>query len=145
MEITASNPVKIKINLKNLLVRATPGSSGYDLKAAIQTPIIIKPGTIELIPTGVKLEMPIGTEAQIRPRSGLALKYGVMASFGTIDADYTGEIKIILISMGKEDFTVNPGDRIAQLVFASVLHPEFVEEELGETKRGTGGFGSTGV
>ena len=148
MEIITSNPAKIKINSRRLLVRATPGSSGYDLRASNEISIILKPGATILVPTGIRVEMPIGVEAQIRPRSGLALKHGIMASFGTIDADYRGEIGVILFNLGKEDFPINPGDRVAQLVFASVLHPTFVEvseEELTQTTRGTGGFGSTGI
>jgi dUTP pyrophosphatase len=124
---------------------ATPDASGADLKSSAQ--MIILPGEYALIPTGVRLAIPRGMEAQVRPRSGLALKHGVtvLNAPGTIDADYRGEIKVMLINHGKAPFSVSPGDRIAQLVFAQVVQAEiFHAEELPESRRGTGGFGSTG-
>ncbi|RWB95635.1 MAG: dUTP diphosphatase [Mesorhizobium sp.] len=111
---------------------------------------LIKPGNYKLIPTGLAIELAPGTEAQCRPRSGMAAKHGIsiVNSPGTIDSDYRGEIKVILINHGSEDFAVNNGDRIAQLVIAPVLRGVFApvgDEQLSETKRGEGGFGSTGV
>ncbi|MGB9839749.1 dUTP diphosphatase [Thermovenabulum sp.] len=126
----------------------TPSSSGMDLFAAVSEEVIIKPGEIKLIPCGFILELPEGYEAQIRPRSGLALKYGitVLNSPGTIDADYRGEVKVILINHGKYDFTVKRGDRIAQMVLSEVIKAEFIEADvLDITERGKGGFGHTGI
>jgi len=124
-------------------------SAGMDLKAAIgEDRISIKPGERMLIPTGLSIALPEGFEAQIRPRSGLAIKNGitVLNSPGTIDADYRGEIKVILINHGQETFTVNHGDRIAQMVFAKVSKISWdVTEKLPDTERGSGGFGSTGI
>ena len=125
----------------------TEGSSGMDLKALIENPIIIKPQSYVLIPTGLSIAIPEDTEIQIRPRSGLAAKssISVLNTPGTIDSDYRGEIKIILFNHGKEEFTVNNNDRIAQMVLMPVLKAEFEEiEELPKTVRGSGGFGSTG-
>ena len=126
----------------------TPSSSGMDLFAAVGDEVMIKPGEIKLIPCGFMMELPEGYEAQIRPRSGLALKYGitVLNSPGTIDADYRGEVKVILINHGKHDFTVKRGDRIAQMVLSEVIKAEFIEAEVLEiTERGKGGFGHTGI
>ena len=123
-------------------------AAGADLKAAIENAVVIKPGERNLIPTGIKLEIPEGYEGQIRPRSGLAIKHGISAlnSPGTIDSDYRGEICVILINHGSEDFVVNPGDRIAQLVIAPVIKAEFeYKNELKSSERGRGGFGSTGT
>jgi len=127
---------------------ATSHAAGMDLLADLATPLTLTPGERILIPTGIAIALPDGYEAQIRPRSGLALKHGVslVNSPGTIDPDYRGEIGIILINHGAEPFTVNPGDRIAQMVFARFERGELVEvEELDETTRGEGGFGHTGV
>ena len=124
---------------------ATEGSSGMDIRASEAA--VIKAGDRGCVPAGLFLEMPEGCEAQIRPRSGLAFKYGVtvLNTPGTIDSDYRGEIKVILINLGKEDFAVEPGDRIAQMVFASVTKAELVRAvELDDTERSDGGFGSTG-
>lgn len=124
---------------------ATEGSSGMDIRASEAA--VIKAGDRGCVPTGLFLEMPEGCEAQIRPRSGLAFKYGVtvLNTPGTIDSDYRGEIKVILINLGKVDFAVEPGDRIAQMVFASVTKAELVRAaELDDTERSDGGFGSTG-
>lgn len=126
----------------------SPLSSGMDLLADVAETITVKPLTRVLIPTGLALEIPAGFEAQIRPRSGLALKNGIalVNAPGTIDADYRGEVAVILINLGGEDFIVKRGDRIAQMVIAPVVQPKLIEvRELGGTERGAGGFGSTGV
>ena len=125
----------------------TEGSSGMDLMALIEKPITIKPQNSALIPTGLSIAIPEDTEVQIRPRSGLAAKnnISVLNTPGTIDSDYRGEIKIILFNHGKEEFTVNNNDRIAQMILMPVLKADFEEvEELPKTIRGSGGFGSTG-
>ena len=124
-------------------------AAGLDVVAAVleTAPVALEPNARALIPTGLALEIPPGYEAQVRPRSGLALKYGVtlLNSPGTIDADYRGELMVIMINHGSEPFLVRRGDRIAQLVIAPVSHVEIVAvEELNETARGQGGFGSTG-
>ncbi len=126
---------------------ATDQSAGMDLAAAIDVDLIIKAGDIQIVPTGIALGLSRGTEAQIRPRSGLAAKNSitVLNSPGTIDADYRGELKVILINHGKSDFTITRGMRIAQMVIAKYEHVILEEaESLEETSRGTGGFGSTG-
>ena len=126
----------------------TQGSAGLDLQAYIKEPIILKPGEIILVPTGLAIALQEGYEAQIRPRSGLALKNGitVLNSPGTIDADYRGEIKVLLINLGEEDFTIIPKMRIAQMIIAPFTRADFQEEiDLTSSQRGTGGFGSTGV
>lgn len=136
-------------NLRNipLPVYATPDSAGMDLTAAIDVSIIIPPGKRMLIPTGIAVALPKGFEAQIRPRSGLAIKSGItlVNSPGTIDADYRGEISVILINHGEEHFTVEPGMRIAQMVIAAYQRITWQEvDDLENTTRGIGGFGSTG-
>jgi len=126
----------------------TEGSSGIDLYAAIDEPVVIKPLERVIIPTGVALELPEGFEAQVRPRSGLALKHGItiLNSPGTIDEDYRGEIKVILINLGQENFLINRGDRIAQLILSKIYRANIVEvEDLSKTKRNDGGFGHTGL
>lgn len=126
---------------------ATKGSAGMDLRANLQEDVVIAPGERKLISTGLKISLPIGYEAQIRPRSGLALKKGVtvLNSPGTVDSDYIGDIGVILINHGEESFTVSNGDRIAQMVIAKHETVEFEQvESLDETERGAGGFGSTG-
>lgn len=126
----------------------TIASAGMDLVAFIDEAITLKPGERVLIPTGISVGIPEGFEAEIRPRSGLALKYGVtiLNTPGTIDSDYRGEVKVILINLGNEDFIVKNGDRIAQMVFKNIVRGLWeVVEELPETKRGKGGFGSTGI
>ncbi len=146
-------PEKIDLKIiaqKNAVVPAykTSGSSGADICAALDVPVIIKKGERALIPTGLSFEIPDGYEIQVRPRSGLALKNGVtvLNSPGTIDSDYRGELKVILANFGQEDFTVNNGDRIAQIVVASVTAANFIKvDSISETLRGAGGFGSTGV
>ena len=142
----------LKINilkLKNNAIlpqKMSEHAAGYDLYSCHDEDIIIKNGEVKLIPTGLAIALPIGFEAQIRPRSGLAIKHqiGVLNSPGTIDADYRGEIKIILFNFGKQDFIITPQTRIAQMVIAKHETIDFVlTEELDETERGEGGFGHT--
>jgi len=126
----------------------TKGSAGMDLQANIDSPITLKPMERALIPTGIYLSIPEGYEAQVRARSGLAIKHGIslVNGIGTIDSDYRGEIGVILINFGNEGFTINPGDRIAQIVFSKYEKAELVEvETLDTTERGKGGFGHTGI
>jgi len=128
----------------------TPGAAGMDLYANVIEDTVIPPGSIHLVPTGIKLALPNGYEAQIRPRSGLALRHGIsmVNSPGTIDADFRGEIQVILINHGREDFVVSRGMRIGQMIINKILQVSFVEtteEKLPETDRGAGGFGHTGV
>jgi dUTP pyrophosphatase len=128
---------------------ATDGAAGLDLRAAVaaDAPVVLAPGARALIPTGFAMAVPQGLEAQVRPRSGLALKNGVscLNSPGTIDSDYRGEVGVILVNHGQEPFTINRGDRIAQMVIARYERAQFVESDsLDETSRGAGGFGSTG-
>ncbi len=126
---------------------ATEHSSGMDLLAAVEKPLVIKPMERVLVPTGIALEIPPGFEAQIRPRSGLAIRHGItlLNTPGTIDADYRGEIKVILINLGSENFVINRADRIAQMVIVPVIKVQLEEvEELSSTERSEGGFGSTG-
>ena len=125
----------------------TPGSAGLDLRAAVSSSLVLSPGQRALIPTGLRFEIPTGWEGQVRPRSGLAVRHGVtvLNSPGTIDSDYRGEVKIILINHGDTPFTIDSGDRIAQLVFASVEQVQLqLVEELTVSTRGAGGFGHTG-
>jgi len=126
---------------------ATEGAAGMDLRANIDTPIVLHPMERKLVPTGLFIALPMGYEAQVRPRSGLALKKGitVLNAPGTVDADYRGEIGVVLINLSTEDFTINDGERIAQMVIARHEQAEFtVVEALDETERGAGGYGSTG-
>lgn len=128
-------------------VYATENSAGVDLKANIDEPVVLEPLQRAVIPTGLRIALPEGTEAQVRPRSGLAAKHGitVLNSPGTIDADYRGEIGVILVNLSQTPFTVNPGERIAQMVVARYERVEWEEtDSLDETGRGEGGFGSTG-
>ncbi|MBB5692412.1 dUTP diphosphatase [Muricoccus pecuniae] len=127
---------------------ATEGAAAMDLLAAVEAPLAIPPGGRALVPTGLRVALPPGHEWQIRPRSGLALKHGIVLpnSPGTIDEDYRGEVQVILLNAGTEPFTVERGMRIAQAVLAPVTHGDFEEvAELPETARGAGGFGSTGT
>lgn len=127
---------------------ATEDSAGVDLCAALEEPLALAPGERTLIPTGLSIALPKDYEAQVRPRSGLALKYGitVLNAPGTIDADYRGEIKVILANMGQDSFTIERGMRIAQMVIAQYTKVAFeIVEDLDETVRGQGGFGSTGT
>lgn len=131
-----------------LPVYSSAEAAGADLKAYIQDDIVLKPGQRYLVPTGLSIQLPEGYEAQIRPRSGLAIKYGIslVNAPGTIDSDYRGEVKIIMINLGSEDFVIHRGDRIAQMVIAPVIHGMFaLSNSLDSTDRGAGGFGSTGV
>lgn len=127
---------------------ATSQSAGMDLRANLEEPVVLHPMERRLIPTGLYIALPEGYEAQVRPRSGLALKHGltVLNAPGTIDADYRGEIGVVLINFSQEDFTINDGERIAQLVVARYEQVEFsLVETLDETERGEGGYGHTGV
>jgi len=126
----------------------TEGSAGMDLKAYLDEPITLKPMERKLVPTGLFIELPLGYEGQVRARSGLAIKKGIglVNSIGTIDSDYRGELKIPMINFGSEDFVINDGDRVAQLIIAKYERVETVlVESLSDTKRGHGGFGHTGV
>ena len=142
----------LKINVVNkghqpLPQYATPQSAGMDLRANLDAPVMLKPLERKLIPTGLHIALPVGYEAQVRPRSGLALKKGitVLNTPGTIDADYRGEIGVILINLSQEDFVIEDGERIAQMVIARHEQGEFIAVEvLDETERGEGGFGHTG-
>jgi dUTP pyrophosphatase len=143
----------MKINIVNkghqpLPQYATLQSAGMDLRANLEEPVTLKPLERRLIPTGLHIALPAGYEAQVRPRSGLALKKGitVLNTPGTIDADYRGEIGVVLINLSQEEFVVNDGERIAQMVIARHENAEFIEVEvLDETERGEGGYGHTGV
>lgn len=143
--------VKIKIISKSGRIPeyATEEAAGFDLPASLSDlKIILKPGDRALIPTGIYMELPRGYEAQIRARSGLAIKNGIglVNGIGTIDSDYRGEIKVPLINWGREDFVIEDGDRIAQVVIAKYIRASIeVSEEISDTERGAGGFGSTGV
>lgn len=126
----------------------TSGSAGADLRAYIDTPIVLKPMQRVLIPTGLSVEIPQGFELQVRPRSGLALKNGitVLNTPGTVDSDYRGELCVLLINFGDKDFKIENGDRIAQAVICPVIQAHFIEkDELSKTGRGAGGYGSTGI
>lgn len=145
-----SNYLELKIISKSGILPsyATEGAAGMDLRAFVEKPIVLAPMERKLIPTGLFVEIPPGYEGQVRARSGLAIKHGIglVNSIGTIDCDYRGELKVPMINFGKESFTINNGDRIAQLVIAAYEKVEPVLVcELEETARGTGGFGHTGV
>lgn len=148
---TLSNMTEVKVVNKGhqqLPAYATEQSAGMDLRANIDEPITLHPLERRLIPTGLHIALPKGMEAQIRPRSGLALKHGitVLNSPGTIDADYRGEVMVLLINFSDKDFVINDGERIAQMVIARYEQVEFKSvEELDETERGEGGYGHTGV
>jgi dUTP pyrophosphatase len=125
---------------------ATAGAAGLDLRAAVSSRLVVAPGERVLVPTGIRVAVPAGYEGQVRPRSGLALRHGIVLpnSPGTIDSDYRGEVQVILWNTGAEPFAIARGDRIAQLVVAPVARVELEEAALDETPRGVGGFGSTG-
>lgn len=127
-------------------VYATEGSAGADLRSALATPLVLAPGERGLVPTGIRLAIPQGYEGQVRPRSGLAIKHGVtvLNAPGTVDSDYRGEVSVILINHGSTEYTIQPGDRVAQLLITPVAQAEFFPEDVNETTRGSGGFGSTG-
>ena len=143
--------MKIRIVNKSkneLPTYSTIASAGVDLRANIEEDITLKPLERTLVPTGLFMEIPVGYEAQVRPRSGLAIKKGVtvLNTPGTIDADYRGEVMVILVNLSNEDFTICNGDRIAQMVIAAHEQAEWIEvEDLSVTERGSGGFGSTGI
>lgn len=146
-------PITIKVkrlgsdNHLPLPAYGSEGASGLDIRAAVKEPVELQPGDIRLIPTGLAVSLPQGFEAQIRPRSGLALRHGIgmVNSPGTIDSDYRGEIGIILINWGKSSFVVRNGDRIGQMIISRIYRANIVEtDELDETRRGSGGFGHTG-
>ena len=147
----ASNMVKIKVvntGHQPLQAYATPQSAGLDLRANIEAPITLHPLERRLVPTGLHIALPDGYEAQVRPRSGLALKHGitVLNTPGTVDADYRGEIMVLLVNFSNEDFVVKDGERIAQMVIAQYAKATFESVEvLDETERGEGGYGHTGV
>lgn len=127
---------------------ATPSSAGMDVRAFLSEPLTLQPMQRALIPTGLYMELPVGYECQMRPRSGLALRHGItlLNTPGTIDADYRGEVGVILINLSQEPFVINPGERICQMVIASCCQATVVEvQTLNDTERGTGGFGHTGV
>ncbi|HOY40710.1 MAG TPA: dUTP diphosphatase [Chitinophagales bacterium] len=153
MKYALPNTHKMKLKIVNtsdnpLPEYETTGSAGVDLRAQLQEPVMLKPLQRALIPTGLYIELPDGYEAQVRPRSGLALKKGVtvLNSPGTIDSDYRGEIKVIMINLSNETTVINTGERIAQLIISKFEKVQFKEvDELNETERGEGGFGHTGV
>ena len=144
---------KITVNIINnsanpLPAYETSGSAGMDLRASLDQPMVLEPLQRAMVPTGIHIALPEGYECQIRPRSGLAAKHGitVLNTPGTIDADYRGEIKVILVNLSNEPFTINPGERVCQMVISRYSRAEWVEvETLDETERGSGGFGHTGV
>jgi len=140
---------RIRKELNNIPLPSytTKGSAGMDIYAALEMPVTVSRGAIELVPTNISVEIPEGYEIQVRPRSGLAAKHGIgiLNSPGTIDSDYRGEIKIIIINFGTEDFIIQPAERIAQLVVSKVYTANFIESnDLNNTSRGEGGFGHTG-
>ncbi len=142
-------PVKIRLNDGARLPEyQSKGAAGADLCAFVDEPVLLRPGKTALIPTGLFVEIPEGYEAQIRPRSGLALNHGItfLNSPGTIDSDYRGEIKVIMTNLGEKDFTVENGMRIGQMIFSKIYRGEFIiKQGLNETDRSHGGFGHTGV
>lgn len=138
--LPGNEDVKLPVKMSEL-------AAGFDLHAAVAEPVVLNPGERQLIPTGFAIAMPAELEAQIRPRSGLAYKHGItcLNSPGTIDADYRGEVKVLLVNLGQEPFAIERNERIAQMVFKTVPAVEFMEvEELSVTVRGAGGFGHTG-
>lgn len=138
--LPGNEDVKLPVKMSEL-------AAGFDLHAAVAEPVVLNPGERQLIPTGFAIAMPAELEAQIRPRSGLAYKYGItcLNSPGTIDADYRGEVKVLLVNLGQEPFAIERNERIAQMVFKTVPAVEFMEvDELSDTVRGAGGFGHTG-
>lgn len=151
--INTDSTVMVKVRIINkghqqLPAYATEQSAGLDLRANIDNPIVLRPMQRQLIPTGLYMALPEGYEAQVRPRSGLALKHGitVLNSPGTIDADYRGEIMVLLINLSDSDFTIADGERIAQMVITRYEQSELIEvDELDDTERGAGGYGHTGV
>ena len=145
------NTVKVKIHntgSQPLPAYATPGASGMDVRADIERPMVVDPGQRVLVPTGLRVEIPRGYELQLRPRSGLALRNGItlLNTPGTIDADYRGEIGVILMNLGADEFVIAPGERICQAVLAPVCHIDWEPvSRVDQTERGDGAFGHTGV
>lgn len=140
--------IKVRSLSGNLPSYETEGSAGMDIRAYIEEPVTLEPGKRALIPTGLFMEIPVGFEVQIRARSGLAVKYGIGLTngIGTIDSDYRGEIKVSLINWGEDDFVINDGDRIAQMVVCRYEKADLeLADELSDTARGAGGFGHTGI
>ena len=140
--------IKVRSISGNLPSYETEGSAGMDIRAYIEEPVTLEPGKRALIPTGLFMEIPAGFEVQIRARSGLAVKYGIGLTngIGTIDSDYRGEIKVSLINWGEDDFVINDGDRIAQMVVCRYEKADLeLADELSDTARGAGGFGHTGI
>ena len=142
-------PIKRLSKNKNFVLPSyqSKGAVGIDLSASIDSKIVLKPNDRFVIPCGISISLPKNVEGQVRPRSGLAAKHGitVLNTPGTIDSDFRGEIKVILINLGKEDFTISQNDRIAQIVFSNIVKVKFEEiDVLDDTERGSGGFGSTG-
>jgi len=145
--------VEVRIKIKIITggkppEKMSPGAVGYDVFARLEKPLVLDPGARALVPAGFEIEIPEGFEAQIRPRSGLAIGYGLVLlnSPGTIDPDYRGEVKVILANLGQKDIIISNGDRIAQMVISPVALPQIeITENLSESKRGKNGFGSTGV
>jgi dUTP pyrophosphatase len=151
-ELSSGGAIQVRIKRLSrttvLPVKMTEHAAGFDLAAAVPAPVILQPGDIRLIPCGFSMAIPIGYEAQIRPRSGLSTKHGItmINGIGTIDSDYRGEVQVPLINHGKTAFTIDPGMRIAQMLVLPVPLAEMVEvEELDQTARGSGGFGHTGA
>lgn len=139
--------VKLVTKEGNVPAYETLGSAGMDLKATLDEPIVLNPGERMLVPTGLYIELPVGYEAQVRARSGLAIKHGItlINAIGTIDSDYRGELKVPLVNLGQEPFEIKNGERIAQMVVAKYEQVQWkVVDELSETERGEGGFGHTG-
>ncbi len=139
--------VKLVTKEGNVPAYETSGSAGMDLKAILDEPIVLNPGERMLVPTGLYIELPVGYEAQVRARSGLAIKHGItlINAIGTIDSDYRGELKVPLVNLGQEPFEIKNGERIAQMVVAKYEQVQWkVVDELSETERGEGGFGHTG-
>jgi dUTP pyrophosphatase len=144
IQITRLSPASRDVPLP---AYATEGAAGMDIRAVLDDPMIVAPGATVLVPTGFAMAVPNGYEAQVRPRSGLAIKHriGVLNAPGTIDSDYRGEVRVILTNFGSEEFTIRRGDRIAQMVVAPYVKAEWDEREsLDDTTRGAGGFGHTG-
>ena len=135
-------------NVETAPTYSSQEAAGADLRACIKEDIVLKPGKRCVVPTGLHFQIPSGYEGQVRPRSGLAMKHGVtvLNTPGTIDSDYRGEVKVIIINLGEDDFRITNGDRIAQILFSEVIRGEFIQvDELEISERGTGGFGSTGI
>lgn len=140
--------IRVKSKSGNMPSYETSGSAGADLRACLEEPITLMPGERRLIPTGMYVELPDGVEAQIRARSGLSIRHGItmINGVGTVDSDYRGEWNVPMVNLGQEPYTINDGDRIAQAVFSRYEKAEFIlADEVNDTERGGGGFGSTGV